>query len=46
MSRNTRRQFLKQAGLAGAGLAASSIFTVPGFSQGAGRTAKASLGPL
>ena len=44
MSRNTRRQFLKQAGLAGAGLAASSIFTVPGFSQGAGRTAKASLG--
>jgi alpha-L-arabinofuranosidase len=46
MNRTTsRRRFLKQAGLAGAGLAASSaVFALPGYSPGSGRTAKAALG--
>src|SRR5690348_9387205 len=39
-----RRRFLEQAGLAGAGLAASSIFSLPSYSQKGGRTAKVSLG--
>jgi alpha-N-arabinofuranosidase len=43
MSHTTRRRFLKQAGLAGAGLAASSLFTLPGYSQVSGRTVRASI---
>ena len=39
-----RRQFLSQAGLAGAGIAASSVFALPSYSQTGGRTAKATLG--
>jgi alpha-L-arabinofuranosidase len=43
--RTSRRRFLQQAGLAGAGLAASSaVFALPGYSPGSGRTAKATLG--
>jgi alpha-L-arabinofuranosidase len=42
--RSKRRQFLKQIGLAGAGVAASSVFSLPGYSQSAGRTARATLG--
>ena len=44
MSRTTRRRFLKHAGLAGAGIAASSLFALPGYSQASGRTARATLG--
>jgi len=40
----TRRQFLSQAGLAGAGIAASSVFGLPSYSQSSGRSAKVSLG--
>ena len=40
----SRRRFLKQAGLAGAGIAASSVFALPSYSQSAGRTARATLG--
>ena len=43
-SRTTRRRFLSQAGLAGAGIAASSVFALPSYSQARGRTAKATLG--
>jgi hypothetical protein len=39
-----RRDFLKHMGLAGAGIAASSVFALPSYSQGAGRTARATLG--
>jgi alpha-N-arabinofuranosidase len=39
-----RRQFLSQAGLAGAGIAASGMFALPGYSQTRGRTARATLG--
>ena len=41
---STRRQFLSQAGLAGAGVAAASAFTLPGYAQAGGRTARATLG--
>jgi alpha-N-arabinofuranosidase len=44
MNRTSRRRFLKQAGLAGAGIAASSVFALPSYSQSAGRTARATLG--
>jgi alpha-L-arabinofuranosidase len=39
-----RRLFLSQMSLAGAGIAASSLFTLPGFTQARGRTARATLG--
>jgi alpha-L-arabinofuranosidase len=39
-----RRQFLSQAGLAGAGIAASGLLALPGYSQTRGRTARATLG--
>jgi len=41
---STRRQFLSQAGLAGAGMAAASVFTLPGYAQASGRKALARLG--
>lgn len=44
MSRTSRRRFLKHAGLAGAGIAASSLFSLPGHAQASGRTARATLG--
>ena len=45
MSRRTsRRHFLSQAGLAGAGIAATGLFALPGYSQARGRTAKVALG--
>jgi alpha-N-arabinofuranosidase len=44
MTRTTRRRFLQQAGLAGAGIAASSVFALPSYSQVSGRTARATLG--
>ena len=44
MNRKSRRDFLKSAGLAGAGIAASSVFALPGFAQSAGRTTRAILG--
>ncbi len=40
----TRRQFLSQVGYAGAGLAASSVFALPAYSQASGRTARVALG--
>jgi alpha-L-arabinofuranosidase len=40
----SRRRFLTQAGLAGAGIAASSVFALPSYSQGSGRSAKVTLG--
>ena len=43
-SYSSRRRFLCQAGLAGAGIAASSVLALPGYSQGTGRTARATLG--
>ena len=43
-SDSSRRRFLSQMGLAGAGIAASSVFALPSYSQGSGRTAKATLG--
>lgn len=43
MKPTSRRRFLQQAGLAGAGMAAASIFSLPGYSQNAGRTSKATL---
>jgi alpha-N-arabinofuranosidase len=43
-NQKSRRDFLKDVGLAGAGLAASSVFSLPSYSQTAGRTAKATLG--
>ena len=43
-SKTSRRRFLSQAGLAGAGIAASSVFALPTYSQARGRTAKATLG--
>jgi alpha-N-arabinofuranosidase len=43
-NKTSRRRFLSQAGLAGAGIAASSVFALPSYSQSAGRTAKATLG--
>ena len=42
MNRTSRRRFLQQAGLAGAGLAA--VYALPGYAQTAGRTARATLG--
>ncbi len=44
MNRTSRRRFLKQASLAGAGIAAASAFALPSYSQSAGRTAKVTLG--
>ncbi len=44
MNRTSRRRFLKQASLAGAGVAASSLFSLPSYSQTAGRTATVHLG--
>jgi alpha-L-arabinofuranosidase len=44
MTRSTRRRFLKQAGLAGVGVAASSLFGLPGFAQSAGKVTRATLG--
>ena len=41
---SSRRRFLSQVGLAGAGIAASSVFALPSYSQGSGRTARATLG--
>src|SRR5688500_1420775 len=41
---SSRRRFLTQAGLAGAGLAASSVLSLPSYSQSRGRTARATLG--
>jgi alpha-N-arabinofuranosidase len=41
---NSRRRFLKHAAFAGAGIAASTVFALPGYSQARGRTAKATLG--
>jgi alpha-N-arabinofuranosidase len=41
---SSRRRFLSNAGLAGAGLAASSLIPLPSYSQGGGRTARATLG--
>ena len=41
---STRRQFLCRAALAGAGMAASSMFTLPGYTQARGRVARATLG--
>jgi alpha-N-arabinofuranosidase len=43
-NKTSRRRFLSQAGLAGAGIAASSVFALPSYSQSAGRIAKATLG--
>ncbi len=43
-SHKSRRDFLKHAGLAGAGIAASSVFALPSYSQAKGRTARATLG--
>jgi len=40
----SRRRFLTQAGLAGAGFAASSVFALPSYSRGSGLTARARLG--
>ena len=39
-SKTSRRRFLSQAGLAGAGIAASSVFALPSYSQARGRTAR------
>jgi alpha-N-arabinofuranosidase len=39
----SRRDFLKEIGLTGAGLAATT-FSLPGYSQASGRTARATLG--
>jgi alpha-N-arabinofuranosidase len=39
-----RRQFLSQAGLVGAGIAASGVLALPGYTQTRGRTARATLG--
>jgi len=44
MNRTSRRRFLKQASLVGAGIAASTAFPLPGYSQSASRSAKVSLG--
>jgi alpha-N-arabinofuranosidase len=44
MTHTTRRRFLKQAGLAGMGITASSMFSLPGYTQASGRTARATLG--
>jgi alpha-N-arabinofuranosidase len=44
MTQTTRRRFLKQAGLAGMGITASSLFSLPGYTQASGRTARATLG--
>jgi alpha-L-arabinofuranosidase len=44
MNSNSRRRFLKQATLAGAGIAAASAFPLTSYSQSASRTAKVSLG--
>ena len=45
MDRTTsRRRFLKQAGIAGAGIAASTVFALPGYAQSTGRAARATLG--
>ena len=41
---STRRQFLSNAGIAGFGLAAASSFSLPGYAQSSGRTARATLG--
>jgi alpha-L-arabinofuranosidase len=40
----SRRRFISNAGLAGAGIAASSLFALPSYSQNRGRTATATLG--
>jgi alpha-N-arabinofuranosidase len=44
MTHTTRRRFIKQAGLAGMGITASSLFSLPGYTQASGRTARATLG--
>ena len=41
---SSRRRFLSQMGYAGAGIAATSVFALPSYSQSRGRTAKATLG--
>jgi alpha-N-arabinofuranosidase len=41
---STRRRFLSHAALAGAGIAAGSVFSLPGYTQARGRTARATLG--
>jgi alpha-N-arabinofuranosidase len=41
---DSRRRFLKRAAFAGAGIAASTVFALRGYSQGRGRTARARLG--
>ena len=41
---SSRRRFLSQVGLAGAGIAAASVFALPSYSQTRGRTARATLG--
>jgi alpha-N-arabinofuranosidase len=43
-SRSSRRRFLSQVGLAGAGIAAASVLPLPSYSQTHGRTARATLG--
>jgi alpha-N-arabinofuranosidase len=43
---SSRRSFLSQVGLAGAGVAAASMFSLPGYTQSRGRTARATLGLL
>ncbi|MBC8026316.1 MAG: alpha-N-arabinofuranosidase [Steroidobacteraceae bacterium] len=43
-SQKSRRDFLTQMGYAGAGIAASSVFALPSYSQAKGRTARATLG--
>jgi alpha-N-arabinofuranosidase len=43
-NQKSRRDFLKDLGAAGAGLAGASVFALPSYSQGAGRTARATLG--
>jgi alpha-N-arabinofuranosidase len=43
---SSRRSFLSQVGLAGAGVAAASMFSLPGYAQSRGRTARATLGLL
>ena len=41
---STRRRFLSQMSLAGAGVAAVGVFSLPSYSQASGRTARARLG--
>jgi alpha-N-arabinofuranosidase len=41
--KSSRRRFLSDMGLAGAGLAAASSFSLPSYSQASGRTARATI---